>query len=749
MGKIISIITVILASALIAEAGESPYWIAPDGNTDTVSSWLCFQKTIELDKTPQQATARISADSKYWLWVNGENIVIEGGVKRGPTPDDSYCDRIDMSPYLRKGKNIISVLVWYFGKPGFSYNPSGKAALFLDCPAVPQLSTDSTWKSIIHPAYYIPEGTSPNYRLPESNIGFNAIYDIAGWQNKDNHWPAARCRGKENDAPWGRLADRIIPQWKDFGVRDYENVEFREGEKIDTIIAKLPYNAQIMPCIEMSAPAGCKVGIVTDNYFGGGEPNVRAEYITTQGPQYYESYGWMNGERVIYTYPKNVNVKSVKFRETGYDTEREGSFECSDDFFNRLWEKSARTLYLTMRDTYMDCPDRERAQWWGDEVNESGESFYALGVSSHSLMKKGMYELIGWQRADGSLFAPVPTANWDAELPGQMLASIGYYGFWNYYINTGDLSTISDLYPGVKKYMNLWNREPDGTISDRAGGWHWGDWGDNIDKTALYNAWYYIALKGQMLMAESMGLSADADSIRKDMASLKEAFNKKFWKGHYYSHPSYTGDPDDRVQALAIVGGLADEDKYPSLLNFFKSHEHASPYMEKYVVEALFKMGFGQEGLQRLKRRFSPMVDNPNYSTLFEGWGIGSEGYGGGTTNHAWSGGGLTILSQYVAGISPIESGYKVVKIAPRLSGLLWAEATVPTVKGKIKIRSEHNGQHTIIRFSIPDGMKAIVDIPETACNLTVNGKQSAVSDLSLKKSGNYEVIYTELSAKH
>lgn len=26
----------------------------------------------------------------------------------------------------------------------------------------------------------------------------------------------------------------------------------------------------------------------------------------------------------------------------------------------------------------MDCPDRERAQWWGDEVNELGEAFYVL-----------------------------------------------------------------------------------------------------------------------------------------------------------------------------------------------------------------------------------------------------------------------------------------------------------------------------------------------------------------------------------
>ena len=26
----------------------------------------------------------------------------------------------------------------------------------------------------------------------------------------------------------------------------------------------------------------------------------------------------------------------------------------------------------------MDCPDRERAQWWGDAVNEIGEAFYVF-----------------------------------------------------------------------------------------------------------------------------------------------------------------------------------------------------------------------------------------------------------------------------------------------------------------------------------------------------------------------------------
>ena len=98
-----------------------------------------------------------------------------------------------------------------------------------------------------------------------------------------------------------------------------------------------------------------------DNYEGGSERNVRAEYITREGEQEYESYGWMNGHEVYYIIPEGVKVLDVKYRETGYNTDLAGSFHCDDPFYDELWQRSARTLYITMRDNYMDCPDRERA----------------------------------------------------------------------------------------------------------------------------------------------------------------------------------------------------------------------------------------------------------------------------------------------------------------------------------------------------------------------------------------------------
>ena len=61
-------------------------WIGSEHSQSTPNTWLCFRKTIELPSVPGEMIANIAVDSKYWLWINGELVVFEGGLKRGPAP---------------------------------------------------------------------------------------------------------------------------------------------------------------------------------------------------------------------------------------------------------------------------------------------------------------------------------------------------------------------------------------------------------------------------------------------------------------------------------------------------------------------------------------------------------------------------------------------------------------------------------------------------------------------------------------
>jgi alpha-L-rhamnosidase len=705
------------------------FWIGPGAEKNEPNTWLAYKKTVNISNKRGSTIARIAADSKYWLWINGKLVVFEGGLKRGPNPADTYADEFDLAPHLKTGKNTIAVLVWFFGKDGFSHKNSGTAGLFFDCPAA-GIFSDRHWKCLKLEAYQTAGPPLPNYRLPESSILYDAAKSIGFWQGADfddTKLPDAVELASPGAGPWGQLLKRPTPLFKDFGLKHYaKSPEFPFISKGDTIVCDLPYNAQFTPYFKIDGDAGKKITMYTDNYllFLGGENVIRAEYLSKKGVQEYENPGWTNGHKMYYIVPKGIKVLDLQFRESGYATEFAGSFNSSDPFFNKLWKKAQRTLYLNMRDGYMDCPERERAQWTGDAVNESGQAFYALSLTSQALSRKWLHELISWQKKDSSLFSPSPAGNWDKELPDQSMASVGYYGLWNYYQNTGDKQTLVDLYDGAKRYVEAWKLNEKGTIIFRPGGWTWGDWGENRDMLLLYNLWYYLGIKGLRSTAAEIGKTADAEHYEQQMNQFKAAFNAQFWNGSAYRDPQYKGQTDDRTQALAVLSGIAVPEKYPALLQILQTEEHASPYMEKYVFEAMFFMGYEEEALARHKKRFGPMVMNDGFSTLFEVWNVNADGTGGGTVNHAWSGGGLTILSQYLSGVSPSKPGYKQFWVKPQPGSISSFQTVVPSVAGKINVSWTNKTEEATLKITVPGTSEAIAFLPKGNYEkILLNGK--------------------------
>ncbi len=739
-------ILIISGQVIQCEAGSLNWnaeWIglSEENNPNT---WLAYRKQIIVDKKVKKAEAFIACDSKYWLWINGNLVVFEGQLKRGPSPTTTYYDVIDLSSHLQKGKNTIAILVWYFGKHGFSHNDSKKSGLIFQALINnKQILSDRSWKVKIHPAFKTAGPPHPNYRLPEPNILFNAGKDIPGWMNpdyQDDAWNDADQFGKPPVKPWGELYIRPILQWKDYGLNKYVSQSqktTKDGKQ--KIIAKLPYNCQVTPYLKIKSPAGKKIDIRTDHYFIRKTSSIRNVYITKKGIQEYEAFGWINGHEVHYTIPKEVEVLSLKYRETGYNAEFIGSFNCNDKALNILWKKAKRTLYVTMRDTYMDCPDRERAQWWGDAVNELGEAFYVFDAKNGPLLaKKGMYELARWQRPDKTLYSPVPCGHmpddadrainirktkikdgrWNRELPRQMLASVGWYGFWTYYIYTGDKETIKDVYPAVRDYLSIWKLGEDGLIIHRPGEWDWTDWGQNKDVPIIENAWVYLALKACVEMALLTGNNKDIADYKRKMESIEDNYNKTFWQGDKYRSLSHKGETDDRANAMPIIANLALPEYYPAIIKVLEKEFHASPYMEKYVLESLYLMNKPFKGIARMKKLFDRMIRSP-YSTLPEHFGSNKKRgkgkkivWGAGTFNHAWSGGPLTLLSQYAAGVAPITPGFSSFSVKPQMGPLENIETVVPVPQGLIKLKLINEEKLFTIDLDKPDGTKAFVYIP-------------------------------------
>ncbi len=645
---------------------------------------------------------------------------------------------MDIAPYLKRGKNTLAMLVWHFGKDGMSHIDSGKFGMIFSLEDRNlKLFSDASWLSRIHPAYEVAGTPFPNYRLPESHVRFNAQNDMPDWQTCAD--PAAKFafkpsaeRGNWGDAPWGELVKRSIPLFRDFGVKDalnikHSNVRLRDDVSKTVITADLPYNMHITPIITIDDPIGNNfVEIRTDHSYIAERVCLRAEYITKKGRQTYESLGWLNGEKIEIIAPKGFKVEKIQYRQTGYDCDISGKFSCDDEFFNTFWLKAMRTLHVGMRDTLMDCPERERGQWIGDAVVQMGQAFYYLSPSAHQIVRRAFVDIINWRKPNGALHGPIP-GDYTKELPGQVLAFVGVFGLWDYYMNSGDLQTLQYAYPHVKKYLGLWKFDSD-SIPEVRGDWIWGDWGGNVDKRLFFAAFYYAALECMANSADTLGKPEDAAAFRKSMADLKAVYNK-FWNGEYYRHKDHKLKTDDRVQALAVLTGIADELKFDAIANFLAKNSYASCYMERFVCEAFFRMGRGAAGIKRIKERYSEMVNDKNCTTLYEDWNLHRS-----TNNHGWTGGPITVISRFVAGLYPLEPAWKVFKVEPQPSGFGKMSVEIPSVSGVIKSGFADSPKEFSLELSVPQNTTAIVKLPvANGAKIAVNGADASLYLASTK----------------
>ena len=687
-------------------------WIWDKDNLTKKNVWMCFSKTVSIDEVPDELYTHISADSKYWLYINGESVVYEGSVKRGPAKNCGYYDSIDIAPYLKEGENSVCALVWYWdNEKSFSYSGSGQGGFIFE--AVSEditIISDSSWKVKRNDAFVDSALYPPNYRLPEYSIYFDARNDIGDWTTAGfdtSAWENATEYALGGEGVYGRLYPRGIPLLKDFGLKAYENSEKYENYTVkklfgEKITVDIPYNAQITPYLKITAPAGKKIRITTENTLIGA---VSTTYITKEGEQEFEAPGWFNGEHITYKIPKGVTVLSLQYRETGYDTEFSGNFKCDDEFMNSLWQKSLRTLYVTMRDNFMDCPDRERAQWWGDVTSEMIMTMYCLDSNSYLLYQKGVEAMLSHIDETKVLQTVVPINGEYFELPVQQLAGIA--GFLTYYEYTGDKAFIEKVYDSSVDYLKLWEMGENNLVVHRGGSWDWPDWGSKADMTAIENAWVYYALSAVEKMADILGNDEDLSFIAERKETIAKGYEALLTEDGFKSDD--VKKPDDRANALAVLSGLAGKEQYAAILNVLMNTKNSSPYMEYYVLEALCKMGEYETAYNRIKDRYSDMVTE-DYSTLWEFWDAWR-----GTKNHAWSGGPLVIMSKHFAGITPLSAGYEGVKIDPQYSLSHKLSCTVPSVRGLITLDYEKTDGSYNVNLTIPDGMKAVLYIPEGA----------------------------------
>ena len=717
-------------------------------------SYYAFRKTFTLDSLPEKALLSLSADSKANVFVNGKLAVLDAPSKRGATALDCYYQDYDILSYLKRGENLLTFVVTYFGKSGNSYLSSGQGGLLFDLDLKDQvISSDSSLKVKRLDAYRRDKRRKAhtlNSLLAENDIYYDARAEDGDYTSlafDDSSWENATVIARPGYQPFGETYLTDIPAFSfSSTVEEMTPENYVLGTKLTqdtTLTFDLKEDQQFLPYFELdSEEEGKVITFYTDSVTTQGMNSFMDDYTTKKGKQSYQQYYWRSGAKFVMEVPKGITLEKVGYLSTGYQTDTVGSFISDDTSLNTLWKKADNTLHICMRDTFMDCPDRERSPYTGDSANQISESLYALDEDGWKMIKKMYRTLPGWVKSDHVIPTRSPSLTTN-ENPMQNLAYMIVSR--EYYLATGDEETLKMVYPIFLDYLDLWEFNEDGSVVFRSGSFPWIDWGNGYDASVMENAWYAYALKTMILLGKEAGLlSAEKEtSLSSRYEKIKSAFRKFEVTGGYSSAES--GALDDRANALAVLSGLASEEKKEEIVSTLSTVKQASPYMEKYVLEALCQLGRTDLAKERMLSRYADMI-SLDYSTLWESW---DSDFSKGTRNHGWSGGPLNIMSRHFAGIEATKKGYESYKIQPSaLFSSLSASAETPKGLLSFSLRKEESKTTIIVDALDSEGTLVLSSSFGSSFTLdqeaiTPNKEEDSAYSIPLRK-GKHTIVITK-----
>ena len=599
----------------------------------------CYlRKTLTLETLPPTAPARMTADSRFVLYVNGVEVV------RGPAravPERQACVEIDIAPYLRLGKNVIAALVGYYGRPmpwwvpAFTSFQLGLGSFAFEAPSLALVSDDS-WKGHSAPYISIVPGDDNLERQiagPPEIIdgrtlpwGWSTVdFDDSSWENAtileggfvskfSSHLPVAPFTAPElvDIAPLMAIPVALHPLRSDTipvcegddpttlydTTVDIGDVQEGETRHILTV-----YDATQMtlatPWIEVRGAAGT----VVDVYCG---EDLRPNGMVEIRPRLYalRCIVGKNGhvERFEGFHPVGFRYLAIAVRgeaqvlavgaiERHYPRDSEATFRCDDERLNRIWQVGARTLDLCSLDAFVDCPGREQRAWVGDSYIHALLSYTT--ATDWRLVRRHLQVCAQSRRHDG-LLAMVAAGDFSLGSPTIPDYSLHWIRALARYLEySGDAATVRELLPTAKGIVTAFERYrgSDGLLHN-VPNWIFIDWAmtERADIIGVLDALYALTLTDYLWLVEQLtGDTQEIAAVRHAIEYTQAAF-ELLWdetRGVYVDAADNTG-PHRRVSqhtnVTAILSGCAPRERWSRMLDYILDEQ-------RVIITPLSTMG--------------------------------------------------------------------------------------------------------------------------------------------------------------
>jgi len=743
-------------------------WIWADGHEKESNVYVETRKRFELQGKAESAVVHVTANQFYKLLINGTE------VGRGPAPSDSkwkYYDTYEVAEYLCQGDNVIALVAYNFGTEQIvTQQLQGPGGLLLQLDLVLQgegqgagtdtgtgtpitIFTDGDWKCRRSRRWHPKPSRQHMWR------GFREIYlaqEEDGWEKvsyDDSNWPDAHVVAPacQPDSAWPRLLPRDIPPLRE-SIRRPSAVVASEGfhgfishadallgeqgQRALTVDASVPgsfpqitydFEREVVgyPELTVEAPEG---GVVQLFYGESLELELTDTFILKKGlnrlsPFARRAFRYM--KLAVQATPEPIVIRELTLRFVHYPFPEQGSFRCSDELLNQIWETGKYTTLVNSQNHFEDCPHREQALWVADAVVMAKVVYQTFGDAA--IVRKSLLQSARIQHEAGSIAGTGPEFN-PFTLPD--FCAHWLFGVYEYWVYSGDTAFLHEVWPHVMKLSEWFAEQEDESglfaKADREGWWCFIDWSDDIerqDRVTAISCFYYKFLRLTAELSEQMGEIAHATALREKAERLRSAIRSLLRdpvSGYYadcLTDNGLSGSITAQTNFAAIWSGVTDDVEAESFIREVylpgRLPSIKGAFFYHIVLETLFRYGFADQAISQIRAYWGDMLER-GATTWWETFDpslpfctIPSPYQGHTPTylqdaipvshSHGWGASPTNLLTSEVLGVDALSfagsgSSEGQVLLRPVAVGdLEWAEGVVPTPAGDVQARWESN----------------------------------------------------------
>lgn len=478
-----------------------------------------FRREFLLEELPDNMIVEVSADTRYSLMVNGEEVCF--GPRKGDT-HVWYYDSIDLKEHLIIGKNVIAAKVLRYP------TESSLGNLSMIRTEIPffylketdnkyGISTDEQWKvKQCYGIQVLPESDMSRY-LWNKEIVDGCLLDH-GWETReydDSQWTSASVY-KSGEVQRGssprNLKQRPIPflykKERNFHLKCIRQSQIGEQEWKEWLNGNTELKLEAGSChiAELDAQE-LTTGFPVLSFMGGKHTEFKflvAESYWVQkedgsfvkrdredeksgrligyedcyiaagtgcealierySPFLFKTFRFLKLTILVGDEP--LQLKSFVYQETGYPLQVKTHVETSDAQLNKIWDISLRTLKRCMHETYEDCPYYEQLQYAMDTRIQILFTYYVSG--DDRLARACLDDFYRSLRPDGLTNCCYPSSGTNL-IPGFSL----YYIFmlYDHMMYYGDKNFLIHYFLGAEKILEFFEekREDNGLIGKIGG----------------------------------------------------------------------------------------------------------------------------------------------------------------------------------------------------------------------------------------------------------------------------------------